>query len=87
MWKDLNHSVSVNSNTSSPMNVTDEYILVVDFPSKSFLSDWEKIGPCSLLDESTNYFIAFDSSGKVAGPCHLLSTDLASCVSVVPASP
>ena len=91
MLKELNPSVSVNSTTSSPMNVSDEYALVVDYPSEPYLAEWENSGSCGalvqMMDENTNCFIAFDSSGKVAGPCNLLSTDLASCVSVVPATP
>ena len=94
MLKELNHTVYVNSssmNVTTNQTISHEYTLVVDFPSEPYLTEWEKSGPCGALvqkvDESTNCFVAFDSSGKVAGPCHLLSTNLASCVSVVPASP
>ena len=54
------------------MNITatisHEYALVVDYPSypsESCLTEWEKSGLCGALkvDEDTNCFIAFDSSG------------------------
>ena len=39
------------------------------YPSESCLTEWEKSGLCGALkvDEGTNCFIAFDSSGKVVG--------------------
>ena len=90
MLKELNNSVTEDA-TSSPMNITaiisHEYALVVDYPSESCLTEWEKSGLCDALvmkvDENTNCFIAFDSSGKVAGPCNLSATDAAGCISVL----
>ena len=93
MLKELNSTVSedVVNTTSSPVNITatisHEYALVVDYPSESRLTEWEKSGLCEALvmkvDENTNCFIAFDSSGKVAGPCNLSATDAARCISVL----
>ena len=99
MLKELNNSMAedVVNTTSSPVNSTTnqtirhEYALVVDYPSESHLTEWERRGLCGALvmkvDEDTNCAIAFDGSGKVAGPCNLLPTDSASCISVQRASP
>ena len=93
MLKELNNSFveDVVNTTSSPVNITatisHEYALVVDYPSESCLTEWEKSGLCDALvmkvDENTNCFIAFDSSGKVAGPCNLSASDAAGCISVL----
>ena len=95
MLKELNHSTAENTNitTSSQTNVTTishEYALVVDYPSEPYLAEWEISRSCGALvqtmDENTNCFIAFDSSGKVAGPCNLPANDPASCIDPIPAS-
>ena len=89
--KELNHSIAENANitTSSQTNVTTishEYALVVDYPSEPYLAEWENSGSGScgalvqMMDENTSCFIAFDSSGKVAGPCNLSANDPASCI-------
>ena len=93
MLKELNNSFVENvvNTTSSPVNImatiSHEYALVVDYPSESCLTEWEKSGLCDALvmkvDENTNCFIAFDSSGKVAGPCNLSASDAAGCISVL----
>ena len=92
MLKELNHSIAENTNitTSSQMNVTTishEYALVVDYPSEPYLAEWENSGSCGalvqMMDENTNCFIAFDSSGKIAGPCNLPGNDPASCISTI----
>ena len=95
MLKELNHSIAENANitTSSQTNVTTishEYALVVDYPSEPYLAEWDKSRSCGalvqMMDENTNCFIAFDNSGKVAGPCNLSANDPASCISTIPAS-
>ena len=95
MLKEINHSIAENTNitTCSQMNVTTishEYALVVDYPSEPYLTEWENSGSCGalvqMMNENTNCFIAFDSSGKVAGPCNLSANDPASCISTIPAS-
>ena len=96
MLKELNHSIVDDSyNTSSlPMNVTanqtvvHEYVLVVDYPSEPYLTEWEKIPTSGALvqkvDENTTCAISFDSSGKVAGPCNLSALQL-DTMTLVPA--
>eukprot|EP00731_Ephydatia_muelleri_P027549 Em0019g422a len=92
MLKELNHSIAENANitTSSQTTISHEYALVVDYPSESYLTEWENSGSCGalvqMMDENTNCFIAFDSSGKVAGPCNLSANNPASCISTLPAS-
>ena len=83
MLKELNHSIAedVSNTTSLPMNVTanqtvvHEYVLVVDYPSEPYLTEWEQSTTSGALfqkvDENTTCAISFDSSGKVAGPCNL----------------
>ena len=96
MLKEVNNSMAaadVVNTTSSPVNTTatisHEYALVVGYPSESCLTEWEKSGLCGALitkvDEDTNCFIAFDSSGNVAGPCNLSASDPSGCISVLPA--
>ena len=98
MLKELNNSVAedVVNTTSSPVNITanqtisHEYALVVDYPSESHLTEWEKRrGLCGALvmkvDEHTNCAIAFDVSGKVAGPCNLFPTNSEDCITIQPA--
>ena len=87
MLKELNHSiVHVDNNaTSLPMNVTanqtvvHEYVLVVDYPSEPYLTEWEKSTISGALvqkvDENTTCAISFDSSGRVSGPCNLSAVD------------
>ena len=87
MLKKLNHSIAedVSNTTSLPMNVTanqtvvHEYILVVDYPSEPYLTQWKKSTTSGALfqkvDENTTCAISFDSSGKVAGPCNLSAVD------------
>ena len=94
MLKELNNSIAedVANTTSSPVNITanqtisHEYALVVDYPSESHLTVWEKSGLCGALvikvDDDTNCSIAFDRSGKVAGPCNLLATTHEECISI-----
>eukprot|EP00731_Ephydatia_muelleri_P025672 Em0017g755a len=99
MLKELNNSVveDVANTTSSSVNITanqisirHEYALVVDYPFKSLLTVWEKSGLCGALimkvNDDAHCSVAFDSSGKVAGPCNLLATDSAGCISVLRAS-
>ena len=87
MLKELNHSIADDDNnaTSLPMNVTanqtvvHEYVLVVDYPSEPYLTEWEQSITSGTLvqkvDENTTCAISFDSSGKVAGPCNLSAMD------------
>ena len=87
MLKELNHSIADvdNNATSLPMNVTAnqtivrEYVLVVDYPSEPYLTEWEKSTTSGALvqivDENTTCAISFDSNGKVAGPCNLSAVD------------
>ena len=56
MLKGKNHSIvdDVNTTVSSPKNATanpisNEYTLVVDYPSEPFLTEWEKSGTCNAL--------------------------------------
>ena len=91
MLKELNNSMveDVVNTTSSPVNITanqtisHEYALVVDYPSESHLTEWERSGLCGALvmkvDEDTNCAIAFDGSGKVAGPCNTNHED---CIAI-----
>ena len=67
------------------MNVTanqttfHEYVLVVDYPSEPYLTEWEQSTTSGALfqkvDENTTCAISFDSSGKEAGPCNLSAVD------------
>ena len=91
MLKELKHSNpnpivdDVSNATSIPMNVTanrivaHEYILVVDYPSKPSLTEWEKGTNSRALvqkvDENTTCAISFYSNGKLAGPCNLSALD------------
>ena len=87
MLKELNHSIAdVDNNTTSlPMNITanktvvHEYVLVVDYPSEPYLTEWEQSTTSKTLvqkvDENTTCAISFDSSGQVAGPCNLSAVD------------
>ena len=77
--------LKVSNTTSLPMNVTanqtivHEYVLVVDYLSESYLTQWEKSTTTGALfqkvDENTTCAISFDRSGKVAGPCNLSALD------------
>ena len=90
MLKELNNPMATDvvNRTSSSTNITvsHEYALVVDYPSESHLTEWEKSGLCGALvmkvDEVTNCFIAFDTSGKVAGPCNSLATNQEDCIGI-----
>eukprot|EP00731_Ephydatia_muelleri_P025663 Em0017g746a len=92
MLKELNSSVSedVVNTTSSPVNITatisHEYAVVVDYPSEPHLTMWEKSGLCGALvmevDEGTNCFIAFDTSGKVSSQCNTLATNHQDCIGI-----
>ena len=88
LLKELNHSIAENNTSQTNVTtISHEYALVVDYPSESYLAEWENSGPCGalvqMMDENTNCFIAFDSSGKVAGPCNLSANDPASCISTI----
>ena len=94
MLKGKNHSIvdDVNTTVSSPKNATanpisNEYTLVVDYPSEPFLTEWEKSGTCDALvqkvDESTTCSVAFDPSGNVVVPCHPPAAYIRSCLSVI----
>ena len=97
MLKELNNSVAEDVvNTTSPLvnittnqTISHEYALVVDYPSESHLTEWERSGLCGALvmkvDEDTNCAIAFDDSGKVAGPCNTFATNSEDCITIQPA--
>ena len=62
-----------------------EYALVVGNASENSLTRWEKGGSFDVLrqrlpDTNVNCFIAFDSTGNVAGPCGLDDVNDPKCI-------
>ena len=77
-----------NNTVLLPSNAGDslQYALVIGEPSETSQYKWENAGLADSLrskDGDRSCFIAFDSNGKVVGPCNLSEADPACSVRMV----
>ena len=92
----VNESSDTDANDTSPMPIfntstaegrdSNTYALVVDYAVETSLTRWGNGGVVDTLrslDGDASCYIAFDTYGKVAGPCNLVASDMACAVRIV----